>query len=57
VVVVQVFDAAQGRIVAETRAEGNGLGALTSLVAEQTLHEALQPTVSFLLSTLTSSRP
>lgn len=54
VVVVQVFDAAEGRLVAQTRGEGNGLGGLNSLVAEQTLHEALQPTTSFLVSRLTS---
>lgn len=57
VVVVQVFDAAEGRIMAETRAEGTAQGGLNSLVAEQTLHQALQPTISFLLSTLTSPRP
>lgn len=57
VVVVQVFDAAEGRLVAQTSAEGNALGGLNSLVAAQTLHEALQPTISFLLSTLTSPTP
>lgn len=56
-VVVQVFDAAEGRIVAETRTEGNGTGALSSLVAEQTLHEALQPAIPFLLSTLAPRTP
>ncbi len=54
IVVVQVFDAAQGRIVAETRAEGYGQGALHSLVAQQTLHGALQPAIPFLISTVTS---
>lgn len=57
VVVVQVYDAAEGRIVAETRGEGHGLGGLASLVAEETLHTALQPTIAPLLSTLTSPRP
>ena len=56
-VVIQVFDAAEGRIVAETRVEGNGTGALQGLVAEQTLHEALQPAVPFLLSTLAPRTP
>jgi hypothetical protein len=57
VVVVQVFDPTEGRLVAQTRAEGNGVGGLNSLVAEQTLHDALQPTTSFLLSTLVSPAP
>ena len=56
-VVLQVFDAAEGRIVAETRAEGNGTGALQGLVAERTLHQALQPAVPFLVSTLESRSP
>lgn len=57
IVVVQVFDAAQGRIVAETRAEGYGQGGLHSLVAQQALHVALQPTIPSLISTLTSPGP
>ena len=57
IVVVQVFDAAQGRIVAETRAEGYGQGGLHSLVAQQTLHGALLPTIPSLISTLTSPGP
>lgn len=57
VVVVQVFDAAEGRIVAEARTEGNGTGALQALVAEQTLHEALQPAIPLLLSTLAPRPP
>jgi hypothetical protein len=57
IVLLQVFDAAQGRIVAETRAEGYGQGGLHSLVAQQTLHDALQPAIPSLISTLTSPGP
>lgn len=57
VVVLQVFDAAQGRIVAETQAEGNGQGLVLSGVAQRTLHAAFEPTITSLISTLTSPGP
>ena len=51
-VVVQVFDVAQRRIVAETRQSASALlfGTRTSL-AEQGLHLALSPTVPWLITT------
>jgi hypothetical protein len=52
-VVVQVFDAAQGRIVAETRRSAFPLlfGTRT-LLEEQSLHLVLTPTVPWLITTL-----
>lgn len=49
VVLVQVFDAAQGRIVAEMRHGATAVGTVPSLLVEQVLGEALEPTVPWLL--------
>lgn len=51
-VVVQVFSAAQGRIVAETRQWASTTGFVRELLAERALHEALSPTVPGLIRTL-----
>ena len=51
-VVVQVFSAAQGRVVAETRQWASTTGAVRALLAKGVLHEALRPTVPVLLRTL-----
>jgi hypothetical protein len=53
-VVIQVFDAAQGRIVAETRSGATTIGALPSILIEQVLREAVEPTVPWLLRTITA---
>ncbi len=53
-IVMQVFDAAQGRIVAETRAEGNSQGGISALVAQETLHDADERVLPFLLTMLTA---
>ncbi len=52
-VVVQVFDAAQGRIMGETRRSGSLLLSGTrTLLEEQSLHLVLTPTVPWLITTL-----
>ncbi len=52
-VAVQVFDAAQGRIVAETRRSASLLFSGTrTLLEEQSLHLVLTPTVPWLITTL-----
>lgn len=55
--VVQVFDAAQGRLVAETRPSASVIGMTRVLLAERVVHEALEPAVPPLLSALTSPAP
>ena len=51
--VVQIFDAAQGRIVAESRQRAYALfGGTRALLAEKGLHLALAPTVPWLIATL-----
>lgn len=52
VLVVQVFDAAQGRLVAEAPGEGDAVGMVRSVITEQVLHRALAPMVGPLSSTL-----
>ena len=52
--VLQVFDAAQGRIVSETRASGFAMGAGPSLLQQWVLHRALVPAVAPLVSALTA---
>jgi hypothetical protein len=51
-IVVQVFSAAQGRIVAETRHWASTTGFVRALLAKGVLHEALRPAVPVLLRTL-----
>jgi hypothetical protein len=52
VLVVQVFDAAQGRIVAQVQGEGDAVGMVRLVLTEQVLHRALAPTVGPLSSAL-----
>jgi hypothetical protein len=52
-VVYQVFDAAQGRIVYETQAQGNGIGSLQGTTARETLNDADQRGAAQLLGALT----
>jgi hypothetical protein len=51
-VVYQVFDAAQGRIVYETRAEGHSVGGTLTIVAQATLDDAGQRGAAQLLGPL-----
>jgi hypothetical protein len=52
-VVVQIFDAAQGRIVAETHSAGTAIsGPVAALGTEAMLRNALAPTIPWLLSNL-----
>ncbi len=51
---VQVFDAGQGRIVAETRTDGDALGFVRPILTEIVLHRALEPAVAPTLSALTA---
>jgi hypothetical protein len=48
--VLQLFDASQGRIVAEVRGTGYALGVVRGRIIEQTLHNALEPLAGSLLS-------
>jgi len=57
VVVVQIFDAAQGRIVAQTQTEGDAIGSIRPFLAETVLHRALVPAVGRTLDSLTVSTP
>ncbi|HYM92290.1 MAG TPA: hypothetical protein VEW91_11730 [bacterium] len=56
-IVVQVFDAAQGRIISETRQMGSAVGAVPSVLAEQALHRAVGAALPSLLGTLISQMP
>lgn len=51
--VVQVFDAAQGRLVWQTKGTALGEGIILGLVMQQVLHQALAPTVAPTLAALT----
>ncbi len=51
--VVQVFDASQGRIVAEVTGSAYAQGMIRPRVVEQVLHLALEPLAKSLLSSLT----
>lgn len=51
--VVQVFDAGQGRIVAQRASSASTQGLVRPRVVEQVLHLALEPLVKSLLSSLT----
>ncbi len=53
-VVVRVFDATQGRTVAETRQWGSKVGDARPALAEQVLHRVLESTVPSVISTLTA---
>jgi hypothetical protein len=55
--VLQVFDATQGRIVSESHASGFAMGASPHLLQEWALHRALAPAVAPLVETLTSHAP
>jgi len=56
--VLQVFDATQGRLVAETRQSGSALVATTrDLLAKQALHDALVYAVSPLVAALATPSP
>ena len=55
--VLQVFDAGQGRIVSETRESGFAMGASPHLLQEWALHRALVPAIPPLVATLTSGGP
>jgi hypothetical protein len=55
--VVQVFDASRGRIVAEVRGTGYGQGLVRARITEATLENALQPLAGALLPALTASGP
>jgi hypothetical protein len=57
VITVQIFDARQGRIVAEIHATGDAVGSVRSWLAKQVLHRALQPTIRPLVSGLTAPEP
>ena len=55
--VLQVFDAGQGRIVSETHESGFAMGAGPHLLQEWALHRALVPAIPSLVATLTSDGP
>ncbi|HKV45127.1 MAG TPA: hypothetical protein VJT32_10710 [bacterium] len=55
--VIQVFDAAQGRRVAETRQAASGLGTSRSLLTQRVLHDALVPAVLPVVNVLTAPSP
>lgn len=50
---VQVFDAARGRIISGMPSEGDAIGLVAYLTAEDALHRALGPTVAPTLDALT----
>ena len=54
---VQVFDAAQGRIVWGAQSEDFAMGIVAYLTAEEVLHRALAPTVGPTLAALTGAAP
>ncbi|GEM_PF-1481992 len=51
-VIVQVFDARQGRVVAQARGEGDAIGMVRLVITEQVLHRALAPTIGAISSSL-----
>ncbi|HLW58826.1 MAG TPA: hypothetical protein VKV57_02755 [bacterium] len=55
--VIQVFDAAQGRRVAETRQAASALGTTRSLLTQRVLHDALVPAVAPVADALTAPAP
>ena len=55
--VLQVFDAAQGRIVSETHESGFAMGAAPHLVREWALHRAMAPAIAPLVATIMSHAP
>ena len=55
--VLQVFDAGQGRIVGETHESGFAMGASPHLLQEWALHRALVPAVAPLVDALMSPSP
>ncbi|HYM67970.1 MAG TPA: hypothetical protein VEZ44_00095 [bacterium] len=52
-VVVQVFDAGQGRIVAETSRSASAIGIVPAILVRDVLRNALAPTVPWLVTQLT----
>lgn len=52
-VVVQVFDAGQGRIVAETSRSASAIGIVPAILVRDVLRNALAPTVPWLVAQLT----
>ncbi len=54
VVVVQVFDVAQRRIVTQTESSGFAMGIVRSVIAEEVLHRALEPVVAPTVATLSA---
>ena len=55
--VLQVFDAAQGRIVSETHESGFAMGASPHLLQEWALHRAMAPAIAPLVATIMSHAP
>jgi hypothetical protein len=56
-VVLQVFDAAQGRIVSETHESGFAMGAGPHILQEWALQRAMAPAVAPLVATIMSQTP
>lgn len=53
-VVIRIFDATHGRVVAETRKWGSKAGDTRARLAEQVLHKVLESTIASVISTLTA---
>jgi len=51
-VIVQIFDAGQGRVVAETRGSASTVGVVPAILVRDVLRDALAPTVPWLISQL-----
>lgn len=52
--VLQVFDAAQGRVVAETQRSAYDIGGSRTILAERVLHHALEPALLPIVGALTA---
>ena len=52
--VLQVFDAARGRLVAETQRSANEIGGSRAILAERALHHALEPALLPIVGALTT---
>lgn len=57
VLVVQVFDAAGGRIVSEMQTEGEAIGSVRPILTEIVLHRALEPAIAHTVDALTAPAP
>ena len=55
-VTVQVFDAAQGRIITNSRGHGEAIGAVRAVLTEQVLHRALAVTLASIVPALVGAR-